>query len=48
MGSQLGKIYSGLLYKVRLLAAITEFGAGVIRQLCLESNKLFLYEGLKV
>ena len=42
MSSQLGKIYSGLLYEVQLWVTITEFGVGVIRQICLDPVKLFL------
>ena len=43
MASQLGKIYSGLLYEVNLWAAIAvEYGAGIIKRLCLDPNKLFL------
>ena len=48
MGSQLRKIYSGVLYKDQLWAAIAELGPGVVRRLCLDSIKFYLeHEDLK-
>ena len=42
MGSQLTKNHSGLLYEVQFWIAIVKIGAGVLRQLYLDTIKLFL------